>query len=149
MQPKLRNPLASWLLTVFTGGIYLLFWVWLIANELNAAENRTIFEVNIWRKIFLVLMILIFALFVFTATTSDYKLLALLLVMCLCLLILYIHIQLAFGRYIKSKDVELKTGKLYSDVTSILLFWFVGTLGVVYMQSAVNRIIRHERERTS
>ena len=142
MHPKIRSPLTTWLLTIFTGGIYLLFWVWLIANELNTAEKRTVFNVDIWRKVFGALMFLALVTFVVAVTSNNP---VYFLITALFTLILFFHIQLSFGNYIKSKDVQLNTGNTYSNSLSIFLFWFVANLGVAYMQSGFNRVIGHER----
>jgi len=140
--PKIRSPLASWLLTVFTGGIYLIFWSWRVATELNSAENRTVFRVDIWRRAFVALLFLTVVGAVVAAKMNNP---IILLVTALCLFSLFVHVQLAIGNYIKSKDIQLNTGGSYSHTVSIVLFWFVANLGVVYMQSGINRAIRHER----
>lgn len=62
---------------------------------------------------------------------------------------LYIYVQLAIGRYIQMKDVELRTGASFSNPVSILLLWLVANSGVAYMQNGINRVIEHERMRAS
>jgi amino acid permease len=143
MQPKIRSPLATWFLTIITSGIYLPFWAWNIANELNTAEKRTVFKVDFWRKAFLFLMLLVLVSFVIAVNSNNP---IYVLVTTLCLLILFINVQLSIGNYIKLKDVELNTGKVYSNSLSIFLLWLVANTGVAYMQSGINRIITHERE---
>ena len=145
MQPKIRSPLSTWLLTIITSGIYLPFWAWRIANELNTAEKRTVFKVDIWRKAFLSLMLLALVSFVVVINSNNP---IYFLVIMICLLILFINVQLSIGNYIKLKDVELNTGKKYSNSMSIFLLWLVANTGVAYMQSGINRIITHEREKS-
>jgi len=142
MVPKIRSPLTTWLLTTFTGGIYLLFWVWNIANELNTAEKRTVLKVDIWRKVFLSLIPLTLVSYVIAVQAH---IAIFLLVTIICWLIFFINVQLSIGYYIKVKDAELNTGKEYSNPLSIVLLWFVANTGVAYMQSGINRIITHER----
>ena len=142
MYPRIRSPLTSWLLTIFTGGIYLIFWFWRVANELNGAENKTVFKVGMWRKLFIALLFLSFAGVVVTINTKNPLLL---LVAILGLFGLCIHVQLAIGNYVKSKDIELNTGASYSNGVSVILLWLVANLGVAYMQSGINRVIHHER----
>ena len=142
MYPKIRSPLISWLLTIATGGIYLIFWAWLVANELNNAENQIVFKVETWRKVFVVLMILAVVGFV-VATRTDNPLLF--IVSTFCLFGLFIYVQIAIGNYVKLKDTELNTGVTFSNTVSVILLWIVANLGVAYMQSGINRIITHER----
>jgi succinate dehydrogenase hydrophobic anchor subunit len=142
MQPKIRSPLASWLLTVCTGGAYLFFWVWRVATELNGAENKNVFRIDVWRKAFLVLLLLAFVGLVFVAQANNPIPIAMAF---LCFFILFIYVQLAIGNYIKWKDKELNTGATYSNAASVVLLWFVASLGVAYMQSGINRVIKHER----
>lgn len=144
MYPKIRSPLVSWLLTIATGGIYLIFWAWRVANELNSAENQTIFKVDAWRKAFVLLLVFAVVGFVF-AIRADNPLFFIVTV--LCLFGLSIYIQIAIGNYVKSKDIELSTGGTYSNVISIILLWMFANLGIAYMQSSINRIIRYERAR--
>jgi hypothetical protein len=142
--PKIRNPFVSWLLTVFTGGTYLIFWAWLIANELNTAEKRAVFKIDIWRRTFFILTFAALVGFVVVKTNNP----IFFLVVFLCMFSLFIYVQFAIGNYIKSKDIELNTGKTYSNAMSVILLWFVANLGVAYMQASINRIIRLERERS-
>jgi hypothetical protein len=145
VNPRIRNPLLTWLLTVITGGIYFPIWVWNITNELNNAEGQTVFKVRIWRYVFTVLNVLaIFGLAVFAITDNPIFFAAMLL----CLLCLGIYVQLEIGNYIVRKDLELNTGRSYSNLISIFLFWFVADLGVAYMQSGINRIIYQERTKS-
>ncbi len=142
MYPQVRSPLASWLLTVFTGGIYLVFWFWRVANELNSAENKNVFDVGLWRSSFFALLLLAVAGFAITASTKNPMLL---LVSILGLFGLCLHVQVTIGNYIKSKDNGLAIGKSYSNGVSVTLLWLGASLGVAYMQSGINRIIEHER----
>lgn len=120
MTPRIRRPLVSWLLTIVSGGVYLLFWVWNIANELNSAERTTVLNVNLWRKMFMTLLFLSFLGFIWLLRTSN----PILFIMCGVLVFgLCIHVQLTIGRYIQTKDVELGTGASFSNALSITLLW--------------------------
>jgi len=144
MYPKIRSPFISWLLTVATGGIYLFFWVWLVASELNSAEQNEVFPVKLWRNTAIILysLALIGLLLAINGKTP-----LLLVVFSLCLLGFFLYIQVAIGNYIKSKDIQLNTGGDFSNALSIFLFWLVANTGVAYMQSGINRVIRHEQTR--
>lgn len=144
MHPKIRSPLVSWLLTVTTGGIYLLFWTWLVASELNGAEQKKVFPVKLWRNTAIILygLALIGLLLAINSKTP-----LLFIIACLCLLGLFLYIQVSIGNYIKNKDVQLNTGGNFSNALSILLFWLVANTGVAYMQSGINRLIRHGQAR--
>ena len=145
MHPKVRSPVVSWLLTVATGGVYLFYWAWQVATELNNAEERTVFPVKRWRNA-------AFALFALTAagavvafqTQSPLVFFAL----ALCLLAFFVHVQIHIGNYIKAKDAQLATGVEFSNTMSIVLFWLVANTGVAYLQSGINRVIRHEQARS-
>lgn len=142
MPPKIRSPLLTWLLTVITGGIYLVFWAWLAANELNFAERKNVFNTQLWRKLFITSIFLgVVGIIVIKRAGTPLPL----LVSFSLLLGLFLNVQLAFGNYVKSKDAELNTGSNFSNALSALLFWFVGNVGIAYLQSGINRIIRHER----
>lgn len=145
MHPKIRNPFISWLLTVATGGIYLFFWAWLVASELNSAEKKKAFPVKLWRNTAIILYGL--ALVGFLLAINDGTPF-LFIAVCLCLLGFFLYIQVAIGNYIKSKDVQLNTGGNFSNALSIFLFWIVANTGVAYMQSGINRVIRHEQARS-
>lgn len=145
MYPKIRNPLTSWLLTVLTSGIYLIFWAWRVANELNAAENRIVLNAKAWRQAFLAMLAFVLASFMFAAQTHN---LVPVLAASFLLFGLYVHVQVAIGNYIKSKDRALGTGASFSNFVSVFLLWFVFNLGIVYMQHGINRIIEHERARS-
>jgi hypothetical protein len=138
--PRIRNPLMSWLLSVFTGGIYLIFWVGKVTAELNFAENKKVFKIEVWRNALIVLLLLVVAGFVL----NNPLLFAMTFI---GLFILVIYVQLAIGSYIKLKDKELKTGASYSNALSILSLWLVANLGVAYMQSGINRVIECSRDR--
>lgn len=141
--PRIRNPVVSWLLTVATG-LYVLFWSWAVANELNAAEEREIFNVQRWRRLFLLLVLVVFVALVL-ALQADF--IFPLVVATVLLLVFYLRVQLDFGNYIKSKDRQLQTGASYSNAVFLFLFWFVANLGVLYMQVGINRVIRQQRGR--
>ena len=161
MHPKIRSPLVSWLLTVMTGGIYLFFWVWLVATELNNAEQKNVFPVKLWRNatVTLYILALVGFLLALNAVTSLLAVAAI-----LGLVGLFLSVQVSIGNYIKCKDGELNTGKKYSNVLSVfllfyfftfLLFYFftfllflVANTGVAYMQSGINRVIRYEQDRS-
>lgn len=145
MYPKLRRPFVSWLLTVFTGGIYFLFWVWNIANEVNSSENRIVFPVKQWRIITLTLYMLAAVGIVITKMTSSPLFF---FGVAIFLLGYFLYVQISIGNYIKKKDVELITGKEFSNTLSIFLFWMVANIGVAYMQFGINRIIRCDRARS-
>lgn len=135
----------SWLLTVFTGGIYLIFWSWRVATELNSAENRTMFSTETWRKAFASLLLLMVVGAVVAAKMNNP---IIFILTALCLFSFFVHVQLAIGNYIKLKDIQLNTGESYSHTVSIVLLWVVANVGVAYMQRALNRIIRQERGRS-
>lgn len=120
----------------------MIFWTWRVANELNNAENRTIFKVDAWRKSFFLLLVFAVVNIVF-AIRADNPLLFIVTV--LCLFGFFIYIQIVIGNYVKSKDIELNTGGTYSNTVSVILLWMFANLGVAYMQSGINRIIRYER----
>jgi glucan phosphoethanolaminetransferase (alkaline phosphatase superfamily) len=145
MHPKIRSPFISWLLTVLTGGIYIFFWAWQVASELNSAEQKQVFPVKLWRNTAIVLYGLALV-GVLLAINSQTPLLF--ITTCLCLLGFILYIQVSIGNYIKNKDVQLNTGSNFSNAVSILLFWLVANTGVAYMQSGINRIIRHEQARS-
>lgn len=144
MQPRLRSPLATWLMAAVTGGIYLPFWAWNVATELNYAEGQTVFHVNAWRLAFGVLLVAYIAGFV-VATETDR--IWPVMTAGFALLGLYIHVQLAIGNYIKRKDQELSTWGSYSHIISLLLLWMFALYGVAYIQQSLNRIIRRSRAR--
>jgi hypothetical protein len=145
MYPKVRNPVVSWLLSLVTGGIYLSYWVWQVATELNNAEERTVFPVTGWRNA-------AFALFGLTAAGAvvafQTKNPLLFFALALCLIAFFVHVQISIGNYIKAKDDQLSTGVKFSNTMSVGLFWLVANTGVAYMQSAINRVIRHEQARS-
>jgi len=145
MYPKIRSPFVTWLLTVATGGIYLLFWVWLVASELNSAENKTVFPVKSWRGIAIALYgsVLVSLVLAINSVTS-----LLFVASILCLLAFFLYVQITVGNYIKRKDVQLNTGGNYSNVLSIFLFWLIANTGVAYMQVGINRVIRYEQARS-
>ena len=113
MHPKIRSPLVSWLLTVMTGGIYLFFWVWLVATELNNAEQKNVFPVKLWRNatVTLYILALVGFLLALNAVTSLLAVAAI-----LGLVGLFLSVQVSIGNYIKCKDGELNTGKKYSNL---------------------------------
>ena len=117
-----------------------------IANELNGAENKAVFKVDVWRNLFIALLLLSLAGFIVTVNTNNPLLL---LAAILGLFGLCIYVQLAIGNYVKSKDIELNTGASYSNGVSVVLLWLVANIGVAYMQSGINRVIQHERSEQS
>ena len=145
MYPKVRNPVISWLLTVVTGGIYLLYWVWHVATELNNAEERIVFPLKGWRRAAIVLFVLTAVGAVVAFQTKNPLLL---FALALCLLAFFVHVQIYIGNYVKAKDAQLATGVQFSNTMSVLLFWLVANTGVAYMQSGINRVIRHEQARS-
>lgn len=145
MYPKIRDPIITWLLTVFTGGIYVFYWVWRITNELNSAEEKKIFNIRLWAYIWAILFLLVIA-GVVNVKYVDSP--ALILIAMLCLSGLSIYVQLTIGNYIKRKYKELNIKARYSNMISIILLWFVVNTGVPYMQYAINTIIEHERNRS-
>ena len=145
MNPKIRNPFISWLLTVVTGGIYLLFWVWLVTSELNSAEKRKVFPIYMWRIIALILFRLAAVGFVGAVQAKDP---ILFLVVAVCVLGFFLYVQISIGNYIKKKYAQLNAGASFSNALSIFLFWLVANTGVAYMQSGINRVIRHEQARS-
>lgn len=145
MRPKIRSPFISWLLTVVTGGIYLFFWAWLVASELNSAEQKKVFPVQLWRNTAIVLYVLALGGFLLAV---NYETPLVFIAACLCLLGFLLYIQVSIGNYIKSKDIQLNTGGNYSNALSIFLLWLVANTGVAYMQSGINRVIRHEQARS-
>ena len=132
----------SWLLVFLTGGVYSLFWIWGVANELNSAERREVFKVRRWRLIFL---LLIAALFLAVIVAEWLNVWSPVLLVAVCLLTFWVSVQVAIGGYIKRKDRELGTGAAYSNGIFLILFWCVANLGVAYMQVGINRIVRTER----
>ena len=98
MHPKIRSPLVSWLLTVMTGGIYLFFWVWLVATELNNAEQKNVFPVKLWRNatVTLYILALVGFLLALNAVTSLLAVAAI-----LGLVGLFLSVQVSIGNYIK------------------------------------------------
>ena len=142
--PKIRNPVVSWLLTLLTGGIYFLFWVWAVANELNVAEEREVFNVRRWRLQFLLLHGFAYLAVIIAVRTGV---LSPAIFAVLCLIAFYISVQVVIGCYIKQKDRELGTGAAYSNGIFLVLFWCIANLGVAYMQAGINRIIISERSR--
>ncbi|MDT8318666.1 MAG: hypothetical protein RQ824_11875 [bacterium] len=145
MYPRIRNPLVVWLLTTLTSGLYLLYWGWRVAAELNSAEEKRVFNIAAWRNAFLVLFLLSMAgpmLLVGLDVTYF-----LLLIMS-GFLSIFVYVQITIGDYIKQKYEELNIDKSYSNVLSFILLWFVLNLGIVYMQSSINRIIKHERAKS-
>lgn len=144
MHPKVRSPIITWLLTVVTSGIYLFYWVWLVASEFNSAENRKVFPINLWRNTAIILFAFAF-IGVVVAIQADNLLL--LFADIACLFGFFLYVQLSIGNYIKEKDAQLKTGENFSNAASILLLWLVANTGVAYMQSGINRVIRHEQAR--
>lgn len=145
MHPKIRSPFISWLFTVATGGIYLLFWAWLVASELNSAEQRKVFPVNVWRKAAIILFgLAIIGLFLDIKASNPLFLIAIIL----CLFGFFLYVQVSIGNYIKGKDAQLNTGGNFSNSLSIFLLWVVANTGVAYMQSGINRVIRHEQARS-
>ena len=144
MHPKVRSPFVSWLLTVVTGGIYLFYWVWQVATELNHAENRTVLPVKGWRNTAFLLLGLTAA----GAVVGDQAQIPLLFFIFVCLLALFIHVQISIGNYIKAKDAELATGGEFSNALSVVLLWLFANTGVAYMQSGINRVIRYEQARS-
>jgi hypothetical protein len=143
--PKIRSPLVSWLLTLFSGGFYLLFWVWLVAGELNHAERKTVLNAHLWRRIAAALLLTTFLGMAWAAGTQNP---IPFLVPFLTLFGFCIYVQIAIGNYIKAKDRELNTGGSYSNALSVFLLWVVANSGVAYMQTAINRVIEHERMRS-
>ena len=81
----------------------MIFWTWRVANELNNAENRTIFKVDAWRKSFFLLLVFAVVNIVF-AIRADNPLLFIVTV--LCLFGFFIYIQITIGNYVKSKDID-------------------------------------------
>lgn len=145
MHPKIRSPFTSWLLTVFTGGVYLFFWAWLVATELNNAEQKKIFPVKLWRNTIVLLYSLVFVgLLLIVNSITPFVIVAALL----SLIVWLLYVQVSIGNYIKSKDAQLNTGGNYSNALSVFLLWLVANSGVAYMQSGINRIIRHEQARS-
>lgn len=141
LYPKIRSPLVTWLLTTITGGIYLLYWGWRVAGELNGAENKMVFNVAGWRNAFIILFLLSLAaptLFAKAGSMFPFLLLA------AGFLSLFVYVQITIGNYIKQKYAELNIDKSYSNLLSLILLWFVFNLGIVYMQSSINLIIKHE-----
>jgi hypothetical protein len=145
MNPKIRSPFISWLLTVATGGIYLIFWVWFVTSELNSAEKRKVFPIYRWRIIALILFSLAAVGFVVAVQVKDPFLF---LVVAVCLLIFFLYVQISIGNYIIMKYAQLNAGTSFSNALSIFLFWLVVNTGVAYMQSGINRVIRHEQARS-
>ena len=112
---------------------------------LQKKEKKNVFNIEIWRKVFVSMLSLTFIGVVWTLWTKNP---ITILVLIPLILSLCIYVQLAIGNYIKTKDIELKTGASFSNVVSIFLFWFVANLGVAYMQGGINRVIEHERKRS-
>ena len=142
MYPRIRNPLATWLLTTLTSGLYLLYWGWRVAAELNSAEEKMVFNIAAWRNAFFVLFLLsmLGPMFLVKVDATYF-----LLLFMAGFLSLFVYVQISIGNYIKQKYAELNIDKSYSNVLSFILLWFVLNLGIVYMQSSINLIIKHER----
>ena len=145
MHPKIRSPFLSWLLTVATGGLYLIYWAWRVASELNYAENREVFRTDLWRKTAIVLFLLSVVGFVVAVETHHF---VSFMVIASCLLAFLLYVQVSIGNYIIKKDIQLGTGHQYSHAISLVLLWLVANTGVAYMQSGINRVIRHEQARS-
>lgn len=142
MYPRIRNPLVTWLLTALTSGLYLLYWGWRVSAELNSAEGKMVFNIAAWRNAVLVLFLLnmLGAMFLVKVDVTCF-----LVLFMVGFLSLFLYVQITIGNYIKQKYAELNIDKSYSNVLSIILLWFVLNLGIVYMQSSINLIIKHER----
>lgn len=144
MSPKTRSPLVTWLLTVITGGIYLFYWAWRVANELNSAEGKKVLRTDLWARAFTVLLIIAFVGVLIAAYSGNPLLFA---GAVLLLFAFFVCVQLSIGNYIKEKDRQLNTGASFSNALSLVLLWMVANTGVAYMQAGINRVITNERAR--
>ena len=145
MTPRLRSPLRTWLLTVFTSGLYIFYWAWRVANELNGAEGKLVLNAPLWKHLFFAFLPTMFVAFLVTLYSGNP---ILFVVVALAFFAFLLYVQFSIGNYIKAKDKELNTGATFSNTLSFILFWMVANVGAAYMQGGINRVIRGERARS-
>ena len=145
MDPQIRSPFLTWLATVGTGGIYLCYWAWRVASELNSAEGRTVLNADFWKWALIGLLAASFVSVLVMAHSGN----AIPVLGVLALLFAFlVYVQLSIGNYIKAKDRQLNTGASFSNALSFVLLWMVANTGVAYMQAGINRVIAKERARS-
>jgi glucan phosphoethanolaminetransferase (alkaline phosphatase superfamily) len=145
VSPQIRRPLVTWLLTVLTGGIYLCYWAWRVASELNSAEGKKVLNTDFWVKALISLLVAVFVgvlVTLYSGNPIPFFAVALLL------FAFFVYVQLSIGNYIKAKDRQLNTGASFSNALSFVLLWMVANVGVAYMQAGINRVITNERARS-
>jgi ABC-type Na+ efflux pump permease subunit len=143
--PQIRHPFVTWLLTVLTGGLYLVYWAWRVASELNGAEGKKVLSTGLWAKAFIAILIAVFVGLLFTGYSGNP---VPFFVAALLLFAFFVYVQLSIGNYIKAKDRQLNTGASFSNALSFVLLWMVANVGVAYMQAGINRVITNERARS-
>ena len=142
MHPVIRKPSTQWLYTILTGGLYLFYWVWRISCELNNAEEKVVLNISLWKKILFVILALTISSLAYLKYANDIKPF---LVMFTSYIIFIFYVFNKIGNYIKSKDKEHNLGISYSNFTFIFLLFVIANTGVIYMQTALNKIITREQ----
>lgn len=145
MTPRIRHPLATWLLTVFTSGLYFFYWAWRIASELNSAEGRIVLNAPLWKRLLFAFLPAIFVTFIVMVHSGNP---VLFFVVAVAFFAFLLYVQFSIGNYIKAKDRELNTGRSFSNALSFVLFWMLANIGAAYMQIGINRVIQGERARS-
>ena len=142
MHPVIRNPKTQWLYTIFSGGIYLFYWVWRLSYELNNAEEKTVLNITLWKNILFSILLLATGAFIYSKYTNNINPFAIIFA---TYLIFVIYVFCEIGNYIKLKDTEHCLGISFSNIKFLFLLFMIANTGVIYMQKALNLIIERER----
>ena len=142
MHPVIRKPSTQWLYTILTGGLYLFYWVWRLSYELNNAEEKVVLNISLWKKLLFTILVLTFSSFIYLKYANDTKPFV---IMFTSYLIFIIYVFCEIGNYIKLKDKEHNLGISFSNLTFIFLLFLIANTGVIYMQTALNKIIAREQ----
>jgi cytochrome bd-type quinol oxidase subunit 2 len=136
---RARSPIMCWALAVITSGLYSVYWTWRIGNELNEYEGKEIFNVKRWRELFLILHAGVVVTLVWAV--RDDRLAPIFLVLVAGLFGFYIYVHVSIGNYIKDRNRSLGVRDAYSNAVFLFLFWVIANTGIIYLQSALNRVV--------
>jgi hypothetical protein len=142
LYPKIRNPIQTWLLAVFTGGLYIIYWVGRVSREINLAEEKNILPIDYWSKFFIGWLAAYFVSFVYLLTTEN---IFPFVIIATIWLWFSFKVIVVIGKYVRQKQIANGESKPVNPVGAYFLL-FAWILGLPYLQINLNKVIRHEQQ---
>jgi len=137
---NVRSPIATWLLFMITGGLYIVYWIVKVTSEINKAEEKEIFPRRQWGVIFMVWLLIYSASLSLVFAGEGFSLY-------LGIVIVFFgfsfHVFTSIGTYVAIKQHYMQSPSPIKPIGAYFLLFAWG-IGLLYLQTNLNSVIEYD-----